>query len=57
MSCNDSQMPIPHLSIGLILYEPSTESSQKYSDNVIEEDNNNVEPDSSTHKTFFNDSE
>lgn len=29
MTCFNSQMPIPHVSIGLILYEPSSGTSQK----------------------------
>lgn len=34
MTCFNSQMPIPHVSIGLILYEPSTEMDNNNEKNM-----------------------
>jgi hypothetical protein len=55
LTCFNSQMPIPHVSVGLILYEPSNEStipSVHYNEDSYEKDISQNNQDESS-KTFF----
>lgn len=53
MTCSDSSWPIPHVSVGLILYEPSTTESKSSISYHPEDNKTNDISDTTNNKTFF----